>query len=536
MVAKIRNFAQFGVLSDPDPCDIPATAWSMAINARFRNGKVTRSPVFRTVRDTATASPRYTFGYNTTSGVDETFVGFLNGTVNKVTATTSTDVSISGYAPNAAEGTWTHAHLADVLYVNREDRVPWALRPTDTVFQELSAWDSTWRTVLLRTCTGALIALNVTKGAVVTPTLVKTSSFALAGAMPISWDNTDPSTNATENILAEMEGEIVDACNLGNDLMIYGKKQTCRMTWVGGVEIFDYKMLPFAKGAINANCSVEVDGKNYVFGPDDIWRHDGISDESICEGRVRDFVFNNMNASVASQCFTLYDSTRKEVLFCFVSGDSYAAFTGNTIGCNRAAVFNLVNETWAFDDLPLVCAGARATLDSSVTYSSVVATYDTIGGSYQDQEDSSKTVTFFVGVANTGYSLSDRLYAYDWYGVGSNVSFPVDTNATKNMYCERLGIDFDELNVDLKGSKTITSIYPQGRIGAGAAQLQFSFGSTMFMDDDPTWTDYMNYGGTDYKLDFNQSGRFLDMKMLFADYKEVSFSGLDLDMVVTSER
>jgi hypothetical protein len=112
-----------------------------------------------------------------------------------------TDYSISGYTPTNAEALWTSTSLAGVVYLNRPDRTPWSFGPSDAQFNTLANWDSTWRAQLLRTCGGALVALNVTKGAVNYPTMVKTSSFPLSGVVPASWDTTLPNTLASENIL-----------------------------------------------------------------------------------------------------------------------------------------------------------------------------------------------------------------------------------------------------------------------------------------------------------------------------------------------
>jgi hypothetical protein len=73
---------------------------------------------------------------------------------------------------------------------------------------------------------------------------------------------------------------------------------------------------------------------------------------------------------------------------------------------------------------------ALANLDNALTYATAPGTYDT-GGSYLDQEDSFKRTLIFVGDVSATYSLTASLYAFDQYGVGSSVSYPVDTNATK---------------------------------------------------------------------------------------------------------
>lgn len=532
-IAKIRNLSQYGIITDVDPYDLPPTAFSFGYNVRFRNGRVSRAPVFRTALALGTTSPRFVYSSTPTAGVDLTFIGYLNGTIVKSTPSSETDYSITAYAPSSTEAIWTGANLADVIYINRTDRVPWFLDPSSSIFQELTNWDSTWRAGLIRSCGGALVALNVTKGATSYPTMVKTSGFPTSGVVPSSWDHTDPSTNATENILAELEGAIVDAQNFGNNLIIYGHNSAWLMQKVDGFELFDYFKLPFQKGAINANCSVEIDGKHYVFGPNDIWVHDSNSEKSICEGRNRDFIYSTMNASESSKFFAAHNPVLKEIAFCYVSGDDGVNFV-NATGCNRQAVYNYVNDTWSFDDLPSVYSAAYSNLSTSITWTNITGSWVTAGGSWLDLEDGFKRTPVYVGDTVAEYSLVDTLYAFDLYGTGSTVSFAVDTNATKGIYLERDGIDLDQFDdVNLSDYKVVKAIYPQARLDENAnTDLSIEFGSADYYGQaatfDGTAQTYDN--STNYKLDYNMAGRYLSMKLTYDDYTSFSLSGFDIDI------
>jgi len=121
-------------------------------------------------------------------------------------------------------------------------------------------------------------------------------------------------------------------------------------------------------------------------------------------------------------------------------------FLGAPDGCNRAYVYNYIDKTGVFDDLPLVYSASVANLSVSMTYATTTSLYSTTGGSYLDQEDGYKRTPVYVGDANTTYNLTTSLYALDLFGTGSTVAFPVDTNATKPRYLERFGIDLDSLN------------------------------------------------------------------------------------------
>jgi hypothetical protein len=462
------------------------------------------------------------------------YLGYLNGRVTSYKSGVETDLSVFAYVDASAELPFTDCRLADVKYVNRGDRVPWFRRTTDTTYQPLTNWDSTWRAKLLRSCGSALVALNVTKGATTYPTMVKTSEFALVNTVPTTWDNTLTTNNATENVLAEMEGQITDAQNLSSNLMIYGLNETWRMSPSQTAEVWDYEKL-FDKGSVNANCSVEVEGLNYVFGPTDIWKHDGNSFTSICDLKTRRFIFSTLNLNKARRFFVLHDRNRKEIRFCYVSGDGFLSFAGAE-GCNRCAVYNYAEPNWTFDDLPFAFSGASVNLDTTLAWNTVTSAWDTIGGTWLDQEDSIKKVLTIVGDANTTYSLQASLYAVDLQGQGSMIAYDVDTHATQPRTLYKDGIDLDGLPdlEDLRGYKVVSSLYPQASFEAGAAPLEFSVGSADNYNQGVTFTDWQTYDGViNDRCDFDSAGRYLYLRVRHNDYHAFELTGIDVDAYVT---
>ena len=107
----------------------------------------------------------------------------------------------------------------------------------------------------------------------------------------------------------------------------------------------------------------------------------------IVDGRVKDYIFNGIDSTSTNRCFVQYDPQREEIYFCYKSADDLSEFT-NGDGCNRAAVFNYINNTWSFLDLPNVYFGTTANVDTVATYDSVppTATYDSYGGTYASQD------------------------------------------------------------------------------------------------------------------------------------------------------
>jgi hypothetical protein len=430
------------------------------------------------------------------------------------------------------------------VYINRADRPPWYFRLSDSTFQNLAGaggggqpWDATWSAQLLRSCSGALCAFNITKSGINAPTMVKTSSFPLSGTVPLSWDQTLPSTNATENILAELEGPIIDAQGLQQNMIIYGQRETWLMQFVGGVDIFDYRQLFRNRGAINANCSIEIDGKHFVFGTDDIWVHDGVTAQSISDGRVREFIYSGLNAALATRCHIGHNLLTKELSFNYVSGDQYTGFTGTPDGCNRSAVYNYQTDKWSFDDCPLIYSSGIANLDSTLTYATATTTYAMIGGSYLSISDSFRKSYVCVGDTNAIYGLTASLYALDPIGPLTQVTSPVSSSASLPAYLKRDGLDLDELAADLRGYKVCNSLYPQGRLDHLAPPLQFSVGSADYFNQPPQYSPYQTWdGNTLYKLDYGASGRYLSVQVQSGDFNYFTLSGYDADLDVLGER
>jgi hypothetical protein len=536
-IFPVKDIAKAGVITDVDPYNLPIGAWSWGQNVRFRNNSITRAPVCRSVfTGFANVSPRYLSANFPSTGFDQAIVGFLNGRVTQVVSGSETDLSITGYTNADAESSFTSCHLGDVFYVNRSDRVPWSLKTTDTIFQTLDNWDTTWRANILRSSNSALCAFGITKGATSFPTMVKTSEFAIVDTVPSTWDDTLGTNNATENVLGEMEGPITDAQALGEIMIVYGLKETWTMQLDGSQNIWGYHRLFSDAGAISADCSVEVDKKHYVFGLNDIWMHDGNSKQSISDERVREFVFAALNVSLANRCRVVYNNNLKEIYFQFVSGDAFTSFPALD-GCNRQAVYHVPTGTWSFDDLPYTFGAVMASVDVVQEWATVPGTWDTTGGTWFDQQDSAKKVLLMVGDSNTGLSLTESLYAFDLQGPASAVSFPVDTNATKGWRLIRDGLDLDQVGVDLPGYKLISSIYPQARLEAGALPITFSFGSADFFNDNVVMSSPQTYdGSTLYKLDYNAAGRYLSLDISHADYHYVRLTQFDVDLDVTGER
>lgn len=485
--------------------------------------------------------PRACVSYTGNSGAEELNIVYRNGCVTKWTlGGDEVDVSISGYTPSDSDGRITTCKLGGVQYINRNDRVPWYWTPGDSIFSALGGgWDATWRCNVLRAYNDCLVAFNVTKGSTNYPSMVKTSEIATYDAIPSTWDETDLTASATENILAEMQGDILDAQTLGNNMIIYTRLETWMMTADGSDSIYSYRRIFNDAGIINANCAVEIEGKHYVFGYKDIWVHDGVGKESISNSRVRKEVFTNLSFALDYRCFVHASTLLNEIYFCYHDGTVPDDEFAGVDGCNRAAVYNYKNNTWTFYSLPNVFYAADMVLSNPATYESATTTYAGMSASYFNVSETGKRAPVFIGDTNAGFSLDAKIYAIDMDGPDSVVAYETDANATLNWHLSKEGADLDELNEDLRGYKNIIAIYPQARLADDEQTIEFAFSSADTFGAVESYGDYQSYDNlTYYKLDYKDGGRYLSYTARGTNggLKYFNLTGIDFDVEITGER
>jgi len=532
----VRNLGAVGLVTDVDAFNLPINGFTKANNIRFDEGKVKRSAIFRTVKDSLGFNPRGAFGVVPSSGFDTVLMVSDSWNIKEYANNSISDRSGS-ITGSSDPRPYTFTSLADVVYINRKDRVPVFRLPSGTNFADLTNWDSTWKCSSLRKYKDQLIALNLTEGSTAYPNRVRYSDIVSANSIPTTWSATDTSASSGFVDLVQMETEIIDGLELNQNFIIYSSSEVISMEFVGGTFLFNFRKLFSEDGVINQNCIVEAEGKHFVFGNSDLYVHDGNTKQSIADERIRSFVFKSLNVKNSDRCFVQHNKVLSEIYFCYQSGDDQANFT-NTARCNRAAVYNYKSNCWSMMDLPNVSAGTTANIDTVTTYQDVTETYDEIGGSFFEQEDSFNRHTIMVGQDDSDNGLSsDKIYALDLADSGSSLALAVDTEATKPPLIERVGLDLDETRSSLDGYKVVTRLLPQmSTENTDNTSVTFQFGASDIPSASPNYGSTTTFDiATDYKVDSRAAGRYLSYKLTLADddYKDISFSSMDIDITST---
>ena len=533
----IRGLGSVGVVTDVDPYNLPINGFTRGKNVRFNEGKVTHGPVFRDVSpNSSVANPMFVYGIQSATGYDSVLVVDDQFTIQEFSNGAYTQRHTGSVQSTLTEITATN--LANVVYVNRSDSIPLHRTSSASSFTNLPNWPSTYRTKALRSFGDFLIALNTTEGGVDHRNRVRFSTTALSNQVPSTWDETDVTQSAGFNDLVQMKTPIVDGATLGSNFLIYSSDQVWMMEFVGGSFIFNFRKLFDDAGAMSQNCIVEVTGKHYVFDFDDIYVTDGNSRQSICDGRVRDYVFNGIDYSKKGQCFVLHNAALEEIYFCYHSGDDLAVF-GDGDMCNRAAVYNYKEDTWTFQDLPNVVGGGIANIESVTSYASVdpSITYANSGGTYLSQESEFKRHALMFSKQMTNNEVArSTMYGLDLQDLGS-LTQGTDSIVSKPAFLERTGIDLDEQGIQISGYKVINTFYPQMNSPNADGTFEFTFGAADIPTATPNYDATITFdSNTEYKVDTRISGRYLSYKLACPTLKDFAFSGMDMNVIVTGRR
>jgi hypothetical protein len=570
----VRQLGKVGVVTDANPYDLPANAYSNCSNVVFDEGRIQRAPVFKQLFPSVLSSLSYdemegsynanTATYEAATGVsvlDVRFIGSYSdpnvqevvvvadklGYVREYPGGELSDATPAGTLVNNEEP-WSHCQVAGISFLARKGMVPYGRAIgsdlsykyiSNATSPAVSEWASTDTCAVVRNFLDYAIALNVTKNNVEYPTMVKWSNPIEYGSDPslIGWDPSNTNYVAGENVLADLKTPIRDGLSLGNVFVIYAQDQVWLMEYTGSSFVFNFRRLFPNGGILNTNCVVEVEGKHYVFGENDIYVHDGVTKQSISDARVRRTVYKTLDRDKQRYCFTLHDSISNLVYFCYNAKEDEVSYR-NVIFCNKAAVYNYREDTWSFMDLPNIVGGAEANVGVVESlYSQADGSYDLFNTPYTAFASTTPKIPIMLGVTDTNNSLTEtRVYAVDLPTNGL-INLPATTETLKEAWVERIGVDLDDTGAQLKNYKLITAIVPQASFDSSSSYFTWKVGSSDLPTADVVWYSTQNFNPTDsYQLQMKVAGRYLAYRVGTEAPENFKLSGFDADVREISRR
>ena len=499
----LSNLGSLGILADPPAHELPAQALSDGLNLRLRDGCAERITGETQVFDTPAVTPYWIGLYGTAS---TRYV--IHAGVNAVYADDGVSrVNITGAAPTGAvDNRWSGGALGGVLVLNNGVDKPQYWGGTGTL-ATLPGWGATWKCAALRPFKNYLVALDVTKGALNYPHMVKWSSAADPGTMPASWNEADPAVDAGEIDLAETSDPMVDALPLGDSLIIYKGASMYAMTYIGGQYIWQFRRLPGESGMLARGCGCQVPGGHLVLTAGDVVLHNGAGVQSVLNGKMRRWLFNQLDATNYRRAFVVSNPAYNEAWVCFPSSGSAT--------CNRALIWNWQDNTLSVRELNAVtygCSGPYSAA-SDQTWAADAGAWSEDATTWSQADTALQTARVLLA------SAAPRLLVAD--------SGTSHAGAAYTARAERVGLAFGAP----ERVKLARSVVP--RIdGATGQQVQVQVGGAMDVEGPYTWSAPVAHTiGASYKADAFASGRFLAWRVQSSGSFAWRIRSIDLDVI-----
>jgi hypothetical protein len=508
-IVKINNCGQ-GVNKDLTPEELPAGMWTDTRNMRVKNGYAEK---FGGISDIFQRVPPFVPYHLTAFSTPGTKMWIYSGTSESWVDDGSGQYQIfpiGGFSGDI-DDRWTSATISNHLVMNNGVDVPhsWDGDIANKLVP-LVGWDSNWTAASVRPFKQYLIAMDVTKSGTRYPSMVKWSAPAEPNSLPPSWDETDVTQDAGERELSETGDIVVDGLQLGDSFVIYKERSTYVMTYIGQPFIFRFQQVPIQSGIMAKGCVTNTPLGHVVLTDNDVILFNGQSSRSIADGRVLDYIFNNINKISSKRSFVTASLATNEVFICFPEQSSEK--------CSLAAVWNWAQDTWAFRDLPDVTYGDCGQLDTEAIFFS----WEDDTGTWEDETKTWDDLEFGPNESRLLFTRDSAVSALD---VGSS-----DNGALITTTLERTGMSFD----DPYSMKLIRAVYP--RIdGTPGTYLDVYVGASQYPDQTPTYTSGGTYViGQQLKVDtFSPVGRYLSVKFTGQTESVWRLRSFDLDVVQT---
>jgi hypothetical protein len=505
MLVKVDNCGS-GLNSDLTPEELGSGVWSDTQNMRFRNGYAERVRGSAAVFTTPSVTPYYIQPYTTATSRFWVYAGLTAVFVDD--GTTRTD--ITGTAPTGAvDDKWTGGSLNGVLILNNGKDVPMFWGGDIALnLATLTGWNAAWRAESVRPFKNFAIAMNITKTATRFPHMVKWSDIAVPGAIPTSWDETNPALDAGENDLAETPDVIVDGLPLGDAFIIYKERSMYAMTYVGAPYIFRFQRLPGESGMLARGCGVQTPVGHVVLTAGDVVVTSGQGAQSIANGAVRDYIFKNMSGVNYKRSFVTANPQKSEVWICFPFGDSTT--------CNRACIWNWETKTWGVRTLDNATHGAFGQVNlagTGTTWASDSDTWQTDATTWNENEYSPAEARLVMTHTTPRISLQD--------------TGTTEFGALIPAYLERTQMDLG----DPTAVKTVREIRPVID-GVAGDTISIQVGASMLPDSAPAYSAAQTYRiGADFKIDTFATGRYISVKFSNTGYGAWRMKSFGVDFV-----
>jgi len=506
MLAPFDNLVQGGVHPDAPDLILPAGAWTDSRNVRYRDGAVEKCRGYAQALGELSLTAIY--AAPVTDGTNYFWAYGSNEVLYATDGTTHANISHPSLSYAATDDLgWTGGAFHDYFIANDGTNTPQVWVPgLSNECTSLSHWPAISAKVL-RPFKDFLFALRIIDNGTYYPRVLRWSDRAAQGALPQSWDFTDPTNQAGINDLGQTGDLLVDCLPLRDSLIIYKEFHTWTADYVGLPDVFSFRQVFSQLGMLTENCAAAFGSQHVVLTDNDLVLHNGNDAQSIADKRTRKWLFSRINTQRFKRSYVVADYRNREMWICFPeSGYDWP---------NMALVWNWQENTFH----PIELGGPKTFAATGIIPGSP-GTYDTDSGSFNSANgtfDEDTYNPFLTRILLTD-ATATKAYQND---TGEDFAGNVMT-----CYAERSGMSITK---DLLMLKRIKRIYPRV-IGQVGDVLRFYVGSRPTPNADVSWQGPFTFTiGVDYKIDLRVTARVLDLRFEYTGSNTFRLHGMNVE-------
>lgn len=504
MRASIDSVTQ-GFAPDPVDLQLPDGFFTDSRNFRYRDTAVEKCKGQTAVFGSLSVTPMWAAAIG--DGTTSYWIYGNEAVLYATDGTTHTNVSSASYNAGPDLG-YTGGQFHGYQILNDSVLAPqsWQAGLSNKV-QALANWPASTFCKVIRPFRDQLIALRLTESSVYNPRVIRWSDIAGVGALPGSWDYTDPTNFAGRTELGETEDYLIDCLPMRDVNIVYKQFSTYLMQPIQTNDSFEFRQLFSQTGLLTENCVKAFGAQHFVVAADDIILHDGANVQSIADKRVKRWFYSSLSSSRYQRTFVVPDFFNQTMWVCFCeSGNDFP---------NLALCWDWANNSWFVREL-----GANMAHGANGVVIGSNLTFDGQSGSFDSQ-----TITFDE---STFTPFSNRLVLFNGaspaaYQAESGETF---NGTTMTCYATRSNIG---LTRDLNSIKRIKRVFPK-IIGTSGDTVSVYVGSKSVPDGTTTFSGPFSFTvGTSYKIDCRVSGRWITLKIQYAGTNTVRLAGYDVE-------
>lgn len=364
----------------------------------------------------------------------------------------------------------------------------------------LTDWTATETCQFITAFQYHLFALDISGPGGTFRSLLRWSDAAAPGTIPAEW-GPSPSNTAGDVELSDAPGALLCAYPLRDNLLIYKRSAMYQAKFVGGNNIFNFRKVQAASGALTRRSVCEVKGKHLAVTDGDIVLTDGSNLQSVGESRVKDWLFNQLDQDNYPNLFCSYNRAQGEVVIGFPS-------SGNEF-CDTALVYNVNLDSFGVRDLNQV----------------VQAPVGFVNDTTESNTWADRTETWALSVGAWG-SSSVASARDSMVLIRTDEMHQQDVNDLEavDAYLGKYSMDFG----DPARIKFLKRIHVQAQANYGT--LCVRAGSQMEPNDSINWTTEVEISDPEQIVNLFTQGRYISVEVRSEGSDVWKLTGLDLEL------